>query len=298
MIRRAIVTGGTGFIGSHLCKRLIDLNWQVSIIVRESSDYFNIKDFKEEINVYEHDGDLTNLIDFFRNENADVVFHLASLFISEHKLNQVDALVESNLKFGLNVLEAMKGSETKLMVNTGTSWQHYHTNGYDPVNLYAATKEAYEKLLKYYIEAEEVRAITLKLFDTYGETDKRPKLINLLNKFANEKKELKMSPGSQVIDLVHIDDVTNAFIIAYDYLIENEQIKYKEFGVGTGNPISLRELIHLFEDLTGKELNVVWGGREYRKREVMKLWSKYETLPDWECKVNLREGLLRYRDGN
>jgi len=152
--------------------------------------------------------------------------------------------------------------------------------------------------MKYYIEAEGIRAITLKLFDTYGETDKRPKLINLLNQFAAEQKELRMSPGDQLIDLVHVDDVTNAFIKAYEYLLRNEQVKYKIFGISSGYEISLKDLIRLFEDVTGEKLNIIWGGREYRKREVIKLWRGYEGLPNWKCKIKLKDGLLRYKGQN
>jgi nucleoside-diphosphate-sugar epimerase len=295
MSKKAILTGGTGFIGSNLCRKLVNQNWTISVIVRESSDLSNIEDIKENINIYLYDGSISNLIDFFKNEKADVVFHLASLFIAEHKSNQLDALVDSNLRFALHILEAMKESNTNLIINTSTSWQHFHNNKYNPVNLYAATKKAFEDLLKYYIEAEGIRAITLKLFDTYGETDNRPKLINLLNQFADEQKELKMSPGEQAIDLVHVDDVTNAFLKAHQYLIENEEITNNTYGVGTGKGVSLKKLVQLFEHLTKKNINIEWGSRQYRKREVMKLWRNYETLPNWECQIDLKEGLLRYK---
>jgi nucleoside-diphosphate-sugar epimerase len=298
MIKKAIVTGATGFVGSNLCRKLIKQNWQVSIIVRKSSNYSNIEDIKNKLNIFEYNGKTTDLMSFFKNDGYNVVFHLASLVIVEHESWQINDLVDSNLKFGLNILEAMKKSNTKLIINTGTSWQHYHNNEYNPVNLYAATKEAYENILKYYTEAEGIRAITLKLFDTYGETDKRPKLINLLNQFADEQKELIMSPGEQVINLVHVDDVTNAFIKAFDYLIENKQVKNKIFGVSSQEDISLKELIPIFENLTGEKLNIVWGGREYRKREVMKLWNDYETLPNWKCNIKLEEGLRKYNKKN
>jgi nucleoside-diphosphate-sugar epimerase len=294
MGNKAIVTGGTGFVGSNLCRKLVDQKWQVFVISRKSSDYTNIEDIKDKVSIYEYDENINHLIDFFNTADADVVFHMASLFIAEHKVEEVDDLLNSNVKFGLHVLEAMKETNTKLIINTGTSWQHYHSDDYNPVNLYAATKEVFENLMKYYIEAEKIRGITLKLFDTYSETDRRPKLINLLNTFADEHKELEMTQGEQVIDLVHVDDVTNAFIKAFEYLMENNEMKHEIFGVGTGNVISLRDLVTIFEQATGKKLNIIWGGRNYRKREVMELWTHYKTLPNWESVITLREGLMRY----
>src|SRR5690554_394932 len=184
MKKKAIITGATGFVGSNLCRKLLDGGWEVSIISRSTSNYQNIEDIKDKIHVFENNGSIFDLMDFFKKRKAKVVFHLASFFVEEHMVEDMDTLVDSNIRFGLHVLEAMKESNTKLIINTGSSWQHYHSDEYNPANLYAATKEAFEDLMKYYVEAENVRAITLKLFDTYGENDRRPKLINLLHQFS------------------------------------------------------------------------------------------------------------------
>lgn len=298
-MKKAIVTGGTGFVGSNLCRSLVGEGWKISVISRPSSDYESIKDVLNEIEVFEYNGEIEKLIEFFNREKADVVFHLASLFISEHEFNQLESLLDSNIIFGAQILEAMKESKTELLVNTGTSWEHYNTSvynpsEYNPVNLYAATKHAFESFLKYYVEAENIRVVTLKLFDTYGETDTRPKLINLLNNFADENKELSMSPGEQVLDLVHVSDVVEAFIKAYEILSTNKDIYSETFGVASGRKIKLKDLIDIFEKVTNKRINVIWGGREYRKREVMELWEGYKLLPGWECKISLEEGLKRY----
>lgn len=293
-MKRAIVTGATGFVGSNLCKYLLDIGWEVHIISRSSSNYSNINEVLKKIDIFEYDGDISNLVKYLNKTNADVVFHIASLFIAEHESNQIDELIDSNIKFGLHILEAMKESNTRLLVNTGTSWQHYNTNDYNPVNLYASTKQAFESLVKYYTESGYIRVITLKLFDTYGETDTRPKLINLLHKFAEENKQIKMSPGDQVLDLVHINDVVKAYELAFHYLSSNDLIKCEEFGVASGRKIKLKELISVFEKVTNKKINIYWGGREYRKREVMELWNGYKLLPNWECKITLEEGFKKY----
>ncbi len=292
-MKKAIITGATGFVGSNLCRKLIDEGFKVSIITRNSSKLTNIEDIKDKLNIFEYDGNIENMISYFNEFKADVVFHLASLFIAEHESQDIDNLIDSNVKFGLHILEAMRKSDTKILINTGTSWQHYHTNEYNPVDLYASTKEAFESLIKYYVEAENLKCVTLKLFDTYGEMDNRPKLINLLNKFSDEGKVLDMSKGEQMLDLVHISDVTNAFVKAYDYILENNT-KYSEFGIGTGEPIQLKQLIDIFEEVTGKKIKINWGARPYRKREVMKVWSDYSILPNWKSEINIRDGLKRY----
>lgn len=76
--------------------------------------------------------------------------------------------------------------------------------------------------MQYYIEASGLRVITLKLFDTYGPDDPRPKLMNLIQRMAMDNQPLAMSPGEQQIDLVHVEDVVRAFMVASERLLAGE----------------------------------------------------------------------------
>ncbi|MDZ5724904.1 NAD-dependent epimerase/dehydratase family protein [Acetobacterium sp. K1/6] len=97
-----------------------------------------------------------------------MVVRLASLFVSEHNASDVDKLFMSNVVFGAHLLEAMKTLEVNYLINTGTNWQNYCGSEYNPVNLYAATKEAFEDIAKFYTQTTSLRMITLRLYDTYG----------------------------------------------------------------------------------------------------------------------------------
>lgn len=286
-MKKAIVTGATGYIGSNLCKQLTKEGWKVAIVTRPTSDYNYLSDVINKIEILEYDDNLSNLISFFNKIKASVVFHLAAVAINEHDVSDVDILLNANIRFGLHILEAMKQSSTPFLINTGTYWQHFESDEYNPLNLYAATKQSFQDLVKYYTSIGEIKAITLKLFDTYGPNDDRPKLINLLHKFADEGIELDMSPGEQQLDYVHIDDITQAFIKAYEYIYDIEE--YEEFAVATGRLIQLKELVQLFKEKTGKEIKVNWGGKPYRKREVLKPWSSYRTLPNWNCEKEIEK---------
>lgn len=293
-MKRALITGGTGFIGSNLCRRLLKDGWKIFLITKKEFGYDNIIDIKEKLEIYEYDDNFLELMEYIKKIDVDVVFHLASTIITEHKSEEVHKILQGNITFGTEVLEAMKYSNTKLLINTGTYWQHYNNEEYNPVDLYAATKEAFQNIIKYYVEVENIRCITLKLFDTYGENDKRPKLINLLNKFADEGTELNMSPGEQLLDLVHVEDIVEAYIIAYENLNKDLSLRDEKYAVATEERYQLKEVIQLFEEISNKKLNINWGGREYRKREVMIPWNDYKVLPNWKRKINLKEGLLKY----
>lgn len=291
-MKKAIVTGATGFIGSNLCKYLIKNNYEVSIVSRPTSNYENLDSILNKVKVFEFEDNLDSLIDFFKEAKADVVFHLAAVAVNQHKTQDIDRLLDGNIKFGLYILEAMKQTDVPFIINTGTYWQHFESDEYNPLNLYAATKQSFQDLIKYYTSAEDIKAITLKLFDTYGPLDNRPKLLNLLYDSANKGEPLDMSPGEQYVDLVYIDDIVKAFVKAHEYISNIEE--YEEFAVATGELITLKELVKSFEIELGKEIKVNWGGLNYREREVMKPWNKYKTLPNWKCDISLKQGLSKF----
>lgn len=287
--RKALVTGATGFIGSHLVRHLLRAEWQVHAIVRPESDHLAL-DGQSNLKVHEHNGSMDSLLTILTDTQPDIVFHLASLFLSKHESVDIDRLVKSNILFGAQLVEAMTQVGVKALVNTGTAWQHYESEQYNPVNLYAATKQAFETLLDYYTESNGIRSITLKLHDTYGPSDPRPKLINLLVRVAVSNEPLAMSPGEQQLSLVHIDDVVSAFEIAAERLLEHPEIRREDFSVESAQTCTLKQLVSEFETLVGRKLPISWGGRPYRKREIMVPWNG-KKLPQWEQRVELRSGL-------
>ena len=212
-----------------------------------------------------------------------MVFHLAAAVITNNQPEQIPVLIQSNIQFYTEVLEAMCHCDTRQFVGTGTYWQNYNSTTYNPVDLYAATKEASEKILQYYVDAHHFRAITLRLFDVYGEDDKRPKLWNLLRDIAGTEKMIDVSPGEQYLDLVHISDVCTAYEAAFNLLDSDLSVKNEVYGVSTGELHTLKEIISFFQSVLGKTIHVNFGKRPYKEREVMKPMREYKILPNWQA---------------
>lgn len=258
-------------------------------MVRPTSENSDLLKFLPSNAILVHDLNVLSLSAKLSELRPTVVFHLSSLFLSSHQAEDIKPLIEANLLFGTQLVDAMGRVGIRRMVNTGTSWQHYESRDYSPVNLYAATKQAFEEILQYYVEAHGMQIITLKLFDTYGPDDHRQKLFSLLKRAA-EGEPLDMSPGAQCIDLVHVGDVAEAFRIAAERLLDGQVSGHERYAVSSGNPMSLRDVVGLVESALKRKLPIEWGGRPYRSREVMQPWVG-SALPGWKPAVDLAAGL-------
>lgn len=290
---RALLTGATGFVGSHLCRRLVRDGWDLHVVTRPSSDLSILADIHQRITVHRHDGSTEGMNGIIGRARPDVVFHLASLFLAQHRPEDIAPLIESNVLFGTQLLDAMTEAGSSRLVNCGTSWQHYGDAEYSPVCLYAATKQAFEDILRYYIEATPLKAVTLKLYDTYGPGDPRNKLFSHLRKCAASGESLAMSPGEQGIDLVYVDDAVDAVLVAGSRLGVGLVRDHETYAVSSGSPVRLRDLVAIYSRVTGKTLDIRWDERPYRPREVMDPWSRGVPIPGWKPGVGVEEGIRR-----
>ena len=292
MNRSAVVTGATGFVGSHLAHALLDAGWRVTVIVRPTShgprrDALGAGG----ASLAEFDGTIDVLHEILRRAAPDVVFHLATLFRGEHRPDDVEPLVHANVLFGAQVLEAMRTTGARRIVSAGTAWEHHGNREYSPVSLYAATKAAFAALLAYYTEVQRFRAVVLDLTDTYGTGDERPKLLRLLREAADTGTSLAMNAGEPYIDLLHVSDAVAAFLIGAERVLNGDEPALERWAVRPGRPIRLRDLVHRFEQVLSRPIPVRWGARPYRAREAFTPWTSGETLPGWSPRVPLDDGL-------
>lgn len=285
--RRALITGSTGFVGSRLTVDLVTAGWAVHRLLRAGLED---PEFIDGVCDHVWDGSTDAAMAILAEARPDAVIHLASLFLAEHSARDLEALVSANVLAGLQVVEAATAAGCRGFVNAGTSWQHFDSAEYDPVCLYAATKQSFEDLLAYYVGARDLRVVTLKLFDTYGPGDVRPKLFTALRTASHGGEPLAMSPGEQLLDLVCIDDVTRAFVSAAEVVSGGGAGGHRVYAVPSGERHTLKDVVALYESVTGRHVPVRWGGRAYRGREVMTPWEG-PSLPGWRAEVDLRRGI-------
>lgn len=279
-----LITGGTGFIGGALARNLTEEGGLVELLTRRSSV------FDDRYRRVDDPGTALGLRDGLDGRAFATCFHLATHFVAQHTVEDVDQLIESNIALGLRVADALSGRTPPVVfVNVGTAWQHAGSAAYSPTSLYAATKQALQDLLQYYDDQQSLRVVNVKLFDTYGEHDTRRKLVSVLLDAARTGAQLQMSPGEQLVDLLHVDDVIGGLKAAAAAPPGSGQ----RFALQSGLPTTVRGLAHLVEQISGRPLNIDFGARPYRPLEMFERWDAGPRPPGWKPMISIEEGLRR-----
>jgi CDP-paratose synthetase len=286
------ITGATGFMGKHIVKKLIDEGNQITVnLYNDEKSPFNSL-----VSTYQLDeNNIKRDVLFLKSKKFDGIIHLASLYLTVHQPEDAVRLIETNVRFSTYLLECAVQSNIKWFLNTGTFWQCYQNTDYSPVNLYAASKQAFESIAQYFIETNKIVFSTLRLSDTYGPNDTRPKIFNLWEKIAKSGESLDMSAGEQIIDISYIDDIVTAFVLLSKHLQKNNSniVNGVVYAVKAEKRYTLIQLAKIFEDVTNYKLNIKWGKLAYREREVMKPWEYGEVVPGWRSQVSVEEGITK-----
>ena len=281
--KKVLVSGATGFIGARVADSLAQQGALVTALTRT-------KPANEVFNWIEVPDSALFPSTEVEGEKPEVVFHLATRFQATHSPSDITALIQSNIEFGVQLLESTKklGAE---FVNVSSAWQHFEGKPYSPVSLYAATKQAFADIALYYSETG-LDFRDLAIYDTYGPTDQRNKLIRLLLQAASSGNPIDMGEGNQLINLLYISDVVKAILQIAQAPSESNPGAHN-FVARAEQSISIKELAQRIEQVTGKTINANWGARPQRPREMLTDWQFGHALPDWRQEVSLKQGLTQ-----
>jgi nucleoside-diphosphate-sugar epimerase len=292
MKKKILLTGSTGFVGKHLAPKLINEGYEILEITRDiskSNSLFNSTTLKLHV-------DDINFKDKIIEFNPNIVIHLASYLTYSDNWDDVNKLLETNIIFLSKILDAISNLKIELFINTGTFAEYF--KGDDellPAYFYAATKTASRSLVDYYANTYNFKQTTIVPYTIYGGIDVQKKIIDLLYESTLKVQPIDLSPGDQVLDFIHIDDVTDFYILAIKNI--NKLPKKVVFKLGTGLGHNLKQMATFIEEITNKKTNINWGGKEYRKSDVMYAVSnssKVKTILGWEPKISLKEGIRLY----
>lgn len=288
-MKRVLITGITGYIGSHLARDLLP-EYEVYGLIREPLNRTYIEDIASEIHFVYYNGTYDSMDTALKVSQPDLVYHLAAYYTGARGAEHVPKLIEANITLGAYLLEAMTACGVPALVYATTYMTHYQGADYRPVNLYAATKQAFSDLLAYYTDSGLLRAATLVISDTYGPGDHRPKVLNVVKKAAESGERVKFSAGNIPYDVVYIDDVVSAFRLTGEQLLQGK-FRDETFQIVPEAPLSLRETVEKMLQVNHLTLNAGWGERPPAEREMTELVRLDPTPPGWKPQVPLEDGL-------
>lgn len=289
---KILLTGATGFVGQHILEKLS--NHEVLIVLRQPSK--NLQNFDQVL----YDNDLDNFQKKIKLFNPEVVIHLASFLTSSDDVSSIKNVVESNILFTSLLLEAMKETNIKLFINTGTFAEYYYNDGVlNPAYFYSASKIASRSIIKYFQNIINFKTVNIIPYTIYGGRSKSKKVIDYIADSITSPQPVDMTSGDQILDFIHINDVVDFYL----HCIENIDLLHdgSNYHLGTGKGTKIKELATLLEQVLNKRTNINWGAREYRKLDIMRAIApiyKLEKELNWKPKISLEKGLKEIYDAS
>jgi nucleoside-diphosphate-sugar epimerase len=301
MNKRVLVTGGTGFIGSRILRKLKEANYVPVMLKRSNSDTWRIKDLLHDITYY--DIDKIPVEKIFELEHFDSVMNLATYYKKHNSLEDIERMFQTNVEFPAKLLELCVQFNVPLFITAGSYFQYEQSSSTINEstilvgrNLYAATKNALQSIMDYYSSVHRIRTIDMILFTPYGEMDHEEKLIPYLINRILDKKRAELSYGFQRLNLLYVEDVANAFVKAIEISDPHVPLNFK-MNVGDKRSYSIREILTIMEEILGVHIEVKWGSilvDQIDRTEELKIdTSKAEEYLDWSPAVSIQEGLRR-----
>lgn len=272
-----LVTGGAGFIGSHLSEELMK-NGHDIISIDNFNDYYDpkLKQKNHELikqtaienrrfyTLYEGDIRNTKLIEkIFEQHNIDAVIALAANAGVRPSIENPLYYIDVNLIGLINILEVMKNNDCKSLVFASSSSVYGNNKKVpfseddsvdNPISPYAATKKAGELLCYTYHSLFKMNIACLRYFTVYGPRQRPDLAINKFTRLMLTDEFIPMyGDGSTARDYTYISDIVDGTIKALDYVLSTDKHIYDIFNLGGSNPISLKELIETISYATGKQ---------------------------------------------
>jgi len=289
-VTTVLLTGATGFLGSHLLEALLNKGYQVVILKRSTSNTWRIEHLLKQVVSY--DIDCADLKLAFIEQQIHVVIHTACNYGRNGEFSS--EIVDTNLMFGLRLIDASIKYNTNAFVNTDTI---LHKN----LNTYTLSKKQLVEWLEY--KSTSIRVVNLKIEHMYGEKDDDTKFVPwLIDQLDKGVAEIKLTSGEQLRDFIYIQDVISAYLIV---LKQSEVLpRFSEFEVGTGCSISVKTFVHKLKDCYESEYGAIHSGFSFGKvplREGEDMNVKIDNSGlismGWQPSTSIDNGIVKLLQG-
>lgn len=293
------VTGGAGFVGSHIVKQLVSANHDVIVIDNlHTGKMKNLDDVIQDIDFYDVDIRDMSKLESVLKDDVDGIFHQAALTAVQESFAMPDTYYDVNVLGTENIFRIAKKYDTKVVYASSSSVYGdskqvpiTETHPKNPINPYGITKLRGEVLAAKYHDEDGVKIVGLRYFNIFGQgqTNSYAGVITTFLKQISVKDDLKIfGDGTQVRDFIYVTDVAVANIAA----MMDASLEFGFFNIGTGVPTSIKELADIVLDLSCQKLDVVYeSALEGDIKASLADIQLSEKMLDWRPVIDLREGL-------
>lgn len=280
-----LVTGATGFLGSHLVKAFLVQGHRVVILKRSFSKTNRINDVLSQCDIYDIDQcQLTR--PFEEISSIDALVHVATCY----GRNKEDAgtIFKINTEYPLKLLEIASKFEVKLFLNTGTVLNPH-------LNAYALSKSHFVDWGRQFSKQAKIKFINLKLEHFFGAGDDNSKFVtHVIRSCLRNMPTLKLTAGEQRRDFIYVDDVVTAYQLLLKK-ISGLSDTFQEYTVGSGKAVTIRNLVEKIHSLAESQTVLEFGAVSYREGEVMFSEANIDDLLvlGWRPQFTLEKALTK-----
>ena len=295
--KNVLITGGAGFIGSHLVRKLVYVGAKVSVVVKYNSiiDCPRLVHVWNKIKVIEADLRNADSVIAISKLKFDFIFHFAAYNHVGDSFTHVSESINSNLFSTINLLE--HGPKFKKFIHIGSSeiyglqkklpFRVKETP--NPISPYAIGKYSSEMYARLKSKKEKSNLICIRPFNTFGPYQSEKAIIPEIIIKSLLNREIETTPGEQTREFNYIDNIIDGIIL----LSKKVQHYDEPINLGTNNPIKIKNLVRKIHNFSGSKSKLKIGKLKYRPNEIWKMHAenKFILKLGWEPQVSLDVGL-------
>jgi len=283
--QRILITGATGFIGSNIINLLLEKKIYIYDILRQKNKNNKyIKKLQKKKNYFPiFYNKFNDLEEKLKKININIVINCATYYSNKNDVETIEKLIQTNIIFCSIILETLK-KKIKKFINFGSMMEYSHGNNFSPKNFYAITKFSFQKIEEFYKKDNpKIKFYDLKLYETYGDNDKREKIIPTIIKKYSQNKNITIVSKNLAMNFVHIESL----MLAVKMIIKN-QIQEGEYCIKNKKFTKIKELI----DSLNKKLKKKIKTKYLSSKKFSYYNNKLKNFPYWSDKKNLENFLL------
>ena len=297
-MKRAILTGGTGFVGANLARRLLREGHDVQLLLRPSHNPWRIEEIRADVGVHVVElADAEGLAELMNAVRPEWIFHLAAhgAYSSQTNLHH---MVQTNIIGTINLLEACLKSGFEAFVNTGSSSEYgfkdhapTESDPLEPNSHYAVTKASATLFCRYTAQSRGLHVPTLRLYSVYGPYEEPTRLMPTLVMHGLSGDLPPLVDPDVARDYLYVDDAVDAYLLAANTPGQSPGAVYN---VGTGVQTSLREVVDVARRVMGISAEPRWGSMPRRRWDTSVWVSDNRAIRrhlGWAPRYTLEQGL-------